>query len=328
MARPRSPGARHIPATTTVVVITERSARCGAGGRTESGTWQAERMSPRSGFDSRPPQRAERAGGRRRVYDASRADCSLPATTDQSGAPTAPPESTPDEQDDDRPDHGDHDALDVDPGDVTLVEHHLGKVPAHDRSDDAKDDRPDQPLAATDDHVRQKPRDGTEHDPTDDAHRVPPSCLRPGLSLVRASCWVTVARGAVSCKRRTLCARAFVSERPSAPAEASRGGRVAHMLFIGSIVLRVDDLGRQTEFWSAALDYVPHAERGDDFLVLRPRNGIGPNLSLALHHSSGVLQPRLHLDLYTEDQVGEVQRLLALGAIEVHWDLSLIHISE
>jgi Glyoxalase-like domain len=29
---------------------------------------------------------------------------------------------------------------------------------------------------------------------------------------------------------------------------------------------------------------------------------------------------RLHLDLYTEDQAGEVERLLALGATEVHWD--------
>jgi catechol 2,3-dioxygenase-like lactoylglutathione lyase family enzyme len=29
------------------------------------------------------------------------------------------------------------------------------------------------------------------------------------------------------------------------------------MLRVGSIVLRVDDLRRQTEFWTAALDYVP-----------------------------------------------------------------------
>ena len=29
--------------------------------------------------------------------------------------------------------------------------------------------------------------------------------------------------------------------------------------------------------------------------------------------------PRIYLDLYTEDQAGEVERLLALGATEVHW---------
>jgi hypothetical protein len=30
--------------------------------------------------------------------------------------------------------------------------------------------------------------------------------------------------------------------------------------------------------------------------------------------------PRIHLDLFTEDQAGEVERLKALGATEVHWD--------
>src|SRR5664280_1390620 len=102
-------------------------------------------------------------------------DWSLPATMIRSGASAAPPEGAPHEQDDDRPDHSDHDALDVDPGDVTLVEHRLGEVPAHDCPDDAKDDRPDQPLASADEEVRQKPCDGTEHDPTDDAHGVPPA---------------------------------------------------------------------------------------------------------------------------------------------------------
>jgi len=92
------------------------------------------------------------------------------------------------------------------------------------------------------------------------------------------------------------------------------------MVRIGSVVLRVDDLRRQAEFWTAALDYVPREERSDDFLLLRPRNGVGPNLSLDLNHSRVHLPPRIHLDLYTDDQVGEVQRLLALGATEVPWD--------
>ena len=95
---------------------------------------------------------------------------------------------------------------------------------------------------------------------------------------------------------------------------------MAHMLRIGSMVLRVDDLERQAAFWAAALDYLPRAERSDDFLLLRPRNGVGPNLSLDLHHASRALPPRFHLDLYTDDQAGEVKRLLALGATEVHWD--------
>ena len=32
------------------------------------------------------------------------------------------------------------------------------------------------------------------------------------------------------------------------------------------------------------------------------------------------IPPRLHLDLYTEDQAAEVERLIALGATEIHWD--------
>jgi catechol 2,3-dioxygenase-like lactoylglutathione lyase family enzyme len=92
------------------------------------------------------------------------------------------------------------------------------------------------------------------------------------------------------------------------------------VLRIGSIVLRVDDLQRQTEFWEAALEYVRRDESSDDFMLLRPRDGVGPNLSLDMHHSTVQLPPRVHLDLYTEDQAGEVERLKALGATEVHWD--------
>jgi catechol 2,3-dioxygenase-like lactoylglutathione lyase family enzyme len=89
---------------------------------------------------------------------------------------------------------------------------------------------------------------------------------------------------------------------------------------IGSIVLRVDDLQRQTEFWAAALDYVPRAENSDDFVLMRPRDGVGPNLSLDRVRSTLQIPPRIHLDLYADDQAGEVRRLIALGATEVHWD--------
>jgi hypothetical protein len=89
---------------------------------------------------------------------------------------------------------------------------------------------------------------------------------------------------------------------------------------VGSIVLRVDDLRRQAAFWAAALDYVPREEQSDDFMLLRPHDGIGPNLSLDLHWAADRVPPRIHLDLYTDDQAGEVQRLIALGATEVRWE--------
>ncbi|MFY9579162.1 MAG: VOC family protein [Gaiellaceae bacterium] len=95
---------------------------------------------------------------------------------------------------------------------------------------------------------------------------------------------------------------------------------MASVLHIGSIVVRVDDLQRQTEFWEEALDYVRRDVSSDDFMLLRPRDGVGPNLSLDQVRSTLQIPPRIHLDLYTEDQAGEVERLKALGATEVHWD--------
>ncbi len=88
---------------------------------------------------------------------------------------------------------------------------------------------------------------------------------------------------------------------------------------VGSIVLRVDDLRLQSEFWAAALDYVLREGGSEDFAILRPRSGTGPNLSLDRHRSELHIPPRIHLDLYTDNQAEEVRRLLALGATEVHW---------
>lgn len=92
------------------------------------------------------------------------------------------------------------------------------------------------------------------------------------------------------------------------------------MIRVGSIVLRVDDLQRQTKFWEAALGYVCRAGDSDDFVLLKPKDGVGPNLSLDRVDSTVQVPPRIHLDLYTKDQAGEVGRLVALGATEVHWD--------
>jgi catechol 2,3-dioxygenase-like lactoylglutathione lyase family enzyme len=89
---------------------------------------------------------------------------------------------------------------------------------------------------------------------------------------------------------------------------------------IGSIVIRVDDLEREAAFWEAALDYRRRDGEADDFLLLRPRDGEGPNVSLDRVASQLQIPPRIHLDLYTDDQAGEVERLKGLGATEVHWD--------
>ncbi|WP_371750611.1 VOC family protein [Mycobacteroides sp. LB1] len=53
--------------------------------------------------------------------------------------------------------------------------------------------------------------------------------------------------------------------------------------------------------------------------MLRPRTGAGPNLSLDERHSVVPTPPRTHLDLYTHDQPGEVERLIELGATRIDW---------
>jgi hypothetical protein len=69
-------------------------------------------------------------------------------------------------------------------------------------------------------------------------------------------------------------------------------------------------------FWQAALDYVAQAPPKDGWVILTDPSGKGPNISL-----DRVEQPpplgetsRVHLDFYTDDGEGEVERLLALGA--------------
>src|SRR5262249_19374071 len=92
------------------------------------------------------------------------------------------------------------------------------------------------------------------------------------------------------------------------------------MIRIGSVVLRVDDLERQAAFWEAALGYVRRQGGADDFVLLHPPDGGGPDMSPDRRRSSPPIPPRLHPRLYAEAQAAEVERLLALGATEVHWD--------
>lgn len=91
------------------------------------------------------------------------------------------------------------------------------------------------------------------------------------------------------------------------------------MLIVGSIVIRVHDLATQVAFWSQALDYVARDPASTDFVLLHPKDGRGPNVSLDAMPSQRVLPPRIHLDLYATDQMAEVQRLESLGARQVPW---------
>jgi catechol 2,3-dioxygenase-like lactoylglutathione lyase family enzyme len=99
------------------------------------------------------------------------------------------------------------------------------------------------------------------------------------------------------------------------------------MLHVGLVALGVQDVERAARFWCEALAY---DRRTDGFggwsTVLVPRSGRRPGTQLALQQSetSPEAQPRIHLDLHVEsatEQASEVERLVALGAERVDWDL-------
>jgi Glyoxalase-like domain len=71
-------------------------------------------------------------------------------------------------------------------------------------------------------------------------------------------------------------------------------------------------------FWKAALGYELREAPQDGWAVLTDPTGKGPNISLdrvreSIAPAPDELSP-IHLDLYTEDQQAEVERLVALGA--------------
>ena len=91
------------------------------------------------------------------------------------------------------------------------------------------------------------------------------------------------------------------------------------MLKIGAIVWGVRDLHRSVEFWSEVLDYELRREPDADFAILVPKNGEETQLSLNAAVTSDKPK-RHHMDLFTENQAGEVERLLKLGATRVNWE--------
>ena len=81
---------------------------------------------------------------------------------------------------------------------------------------------------------------------------------------------------------------------------------------LGSTVINCADMELMTGFWSHALNLAPSsAVPGDDFRVLR---GEHVNLSLQLARTPVSARDQMHLDLYSNNQDAEVQRLAGLGA--------------
>lgn len=83
---------------------------------------------------------------------------------------------------------------------------------------------------------------------------------------------------------------------------------------IGSIVIDCNEFDKMLVFWQEALHYVPKAPAKDGWVILRDPEGRSPNVSLNYAPRKRRGRNRLHLDLYTDDREGEVQRLLKIGA--------------
>jgi glyoxalase superfamily protein len=90
---------------------------------------------------------------------------------------------------------------------------------------------------------------------------------------------------------------------------------------VGSVVVDCGDFHKMLAFWQEALRYVPVRPPTDDWVILR--DPAGRNVSVSLQKlperqlgkgRSRIGKNRLHFDLYTTDQQGEVQRLLRIGA--------------
>jgi catechol 2,3-dioxygenase-like lactoylglutathione lyase family enzyme len=91
-------------------------------------------------------------------------------------------------------------------------------------------------------------------------------------------------------------------------------------LKIGSIVIRCYEFDKMLAFWQEALHYVPKRPAEGGWVILGDPERSGPNVSLdqCPEKRSGK-RSRLHLDLYSEDQEGEVKRLVEIGASRYPW---------
>jgi hypothetical protein len=88
---------------------------------------------------------------------------------------------------------------------------------------------------------------------------------------------------------------------------------------IGSIVIHCHQFERMVAFWQQALHYVPREPPRGGWVVLRDPEQRGPNLSFQARQTTRPARSWLHLDLYTDNQDAEVERLIRLGAVRASW---------
>jgi hypothetical protein len=89
---------------------------------------------------------------------------------------------------------------------------------------------------------------------------------------------------------------------------------MTHRARIGVVCIdcRTDDLGPATEFWSAALGKAGRVDPDGRYAQFDGHEGYPRVLLQAVDH-----EPRVHLDIETDDPEAECNRLKTLGASEV-----------
>lgn len=90
-------------------------------------------------------------------------------------------------------------------------------------------------------------------------------------------------------------------------------------LFIGAIVVNTNNMQRAVAFWSEALGYEV-SQDDPEFTVLQDPKRKWARLSLQVTNEPKLMLNRLHLDLFAQDQAGEVARLESLGAKRIPWN--------
>ncbi len=89
---------------------------------------------------------------------------------------------------------------------------------------------------------------------------------------------------------------------------------------IGAIVIRCFEFDKMLEFWQEALHYVPKQPAKGGWVILTDPEAKGPNISLdQVPKKREGKRGWLHLDLYSNNQAKDVERLVNLGAVKYPW---------
>ena len=87
------------------------------------------------------------------------------------------------------------------------------------------------------------------------------------------------------------------------------------MLFIDWIAIDCDDAPGLARFWAEALGYtVLDDDDPDEVMIVPPAPTAGPRFLFLKVPEGKVVKNRIHLDLRSDDQEAEVERLISMGA--------------